>query len=1183
MLREMKLARRPLPWRTEPADTNAPRLRRISLTRTRQRTECIRMAKSILVRNPTRRWTYYVVVLVLLQSATPHLWAERTEIDLSGPGWRLLQDKDAPWENDALFLPSVQLSKLPTNPPTNGWKSLTEKTGISVSIPGTAEEYLGDGGGPSSDVKGVTWWYRQVQIPAEKSHRRMLLEFESARQRAEIYIDGKLVGYDVVGNSPFEVDLTDMGLAGKTAQLAVRITDPGGNFDWTDFGQLKWGKYTLPMNHGFCGITGRVKLVMVDDVYCADLYVQNTPAMSDVNMLLTVHNGGRSAVQRDLKVDVLDGQTVVASKRFPARDLPLGESTMTVPVSVPGATLWDTNNPKLYTARVTLVAGHLVTDEVEKRFGFRWFTVDGIGTNAVFHLNGKRVFLKTAISWGYWPTNGMFATPEMADKQIRSAKSLGLNMLNFHRCIGSPVVMEKADELGLLYFEEPGSYVAGGTDAFAQAICHEKLLRMVKRDRSHPSLIIYNMINEQWNQYSADKDDALFAIHEADLKQAHQLDPSRIILYTSAWADAGKEQRAKLHMLPFDEQLYSLGWLDSHRATGPETWLQEYYVDPPHSIGACDDVSEIVYRGEEGAISAPPQLEKIHAELQKLPRPGWDGAVYEKWYEDFAAFLDRKHLRESFPTVDAFTCAMGAVSLEHQGRRIQAQRIGNIVDGYAVNGWEAEVIDNHSGIVDCFRNPKADPAIMARYLQPLYVAVMPRSQVLHMGSELFVDFYAVNEQKVRGAHTLSIAASDGRGAQVFAKNLQVKLAGGDTFGQLLAEAVQVPSTGAPGMWTITAKLLDSDGKTIASGDDDILLIDWKSDPITGIGAVYERKPRVRDFLSNSKGLQVPAYRDDLGKLDWVVVTVPCHPDPDLIPASALRDSTGKREGLTKVFYSGQDFDQQLSSTTDATVDLDIPAGGTPDPKVGLTQNYSIRWTGSVVAPKTGPYTFAAGGDDGVRLWINDSMVIDDWSIHEYREHTSLPIQMEAGKPVRLKLDFFQGDGGAKCMLKWVPPTTEEVDPEKLFQRAANDGTTLLFLERPETWLDLITKHTHVTSQGTFTVGTDWLGGQFFARKHPLLEGLPVDCAMNWPYQRVVRRGATRFGMRLEGEELVAGAYQSWPMALGTAIGLINCGKGRIILSSLDICGALEDSDSAAEVARKMLCNYIRFASQHGEK
>lgn len=65
----------------------------------------------------------------------------------------------------------------------------------------------------------------------------------------------------------------------------------------------------------------------------------------------------------------------------------------------------------------------------------------GIGKDATLRLNGRRIMLRTVISWGYWPVTGLYATP----------------VLNFHRSIGSPVVLEKADELGLLYYEEPGT------------------------------------------------------------------------------------------------------------------------------------------------------------------------------------------------------------------------------------------------------------------------------------------------------------------------------------------------------------------------------------------------------------------------------------------------------------------------------------------------------------------------------------------------------------------------------------------------------------------------------------------------------------------------------------------------------------------------------------------------------
>ena len=114
--------------------------------------------------------------------------------------------------------------------------------------------------------------------------------------------------------------------------------------------------------------------------------------------------------------------------------------------------------------------------------------------------------LRSAISWGYWPVTGLIATPEMAEKQITTAKQLGLNMLNFHRNIGTPVVLDKADEMGLLYYEEPGSFHSGTHDPFIRTILREKVFRMIKRDRSHPSLIIYNMINEFGGRLSKDKE-----------------------------------------------------------------------------------------------------------------------------------------------------------------------------------------------------------------------------------------------------------------------------------------------------------------------------------------------------------------------------------------------------------------------------------------------------------------------------------------------------------------------------------------------------------------------------------------------------------------------------------------------------------------------------------------------------
>ena len=1097
----------------------------------------------------------------------------RLEQDLSGTGWKLWLDKDANWEHDALYLPPVNLAKIPTNPPTGGWDSLD--LGRAVSVPGTVEEYLHAGNGPDGDIKGVSWWYRRVKIPGAVTPRRLRLRFEAVRLRAEVFVNRKLAGYDVIGNSPFEVDITDLAKPGEEIELAVRVTDPGGNFDWRDSSSFMWGDYAIPMSHGFGGITGRVRLVSCDPVYVDDIYVQNTPAVTNVNVFVTVKNTTGKEVRRNIRAILAEKKHAGRSNDPPAFAaeqtnvlLAPGDNAVTFAASVAGAKLWDLEHPRLYVCEVTAGDGGRAGDRAQQTFGCRWFAPTGIDTNAMFHLNGKRIVLRTAISWGFWPINGIFPTPELAARQVRVAKEFGLNMLNFHRAIGQPEVLDEADEQGLLYYEEPGAYKAA-TGEFAEAMMREKLSRMVRRDRSHPSLVIFSLINERAASQP------LQPRERADMLAAHALDPSRTLTLSSSWASrAGKPEDIKAHLRPFDDEIHFTGWFDNHHAGGPEVWRQNLYKSPASFYNRTTNRGEIVYWGEEGAISSPPRLEKINAALAAAPNPGWDGALYREWYRQFDDFLTRKKLRGAFATVDALTTAMGAVSLYHQGRKIETLRLNDAADGYAINGWEAESVENHSGIVDCWRNPKADPAILAYYNQPLYLAVKTRSQFAQIPGAVAVDVYAINENDLHGAYTLKISARNPAGHEVFTRDVPVTLAGGDIFGELLVENVAVPVAGAVGMFRIEAVLVNAAGKAIATGRDQVLAVDWKGDQPGGKGATWEGTPLVRSFLQREKNLPADTYRDDLGRLDWVIVTrPPGEGEPVEIPAEQFES------GVTTSFYGDEMFENKLHQRNERTMDYFVADGAAPDPQVSVMENYGVRWEGKVLPPATGGYTFAAEGNDGVRLWVDGRLVFDDLATRS-RTVNRGRVALEAGKPVSVRLELWHRKGTAQCRLLWSPPEAGMPDAAKLIERVRRDGTTLLVLDRADTWMNLITNNTPAKYSGSFQIGTAWLGGQHFVRAHPLFKDLPVNTAMDWPYQAVVRSGKTRSGLLIEGEELVAGAWHCYPMNLGTAVGIIPCGRGKIIVSTLDIASQLNASDTSADVARKLLCNFIDYADGH---
>jgi len=1118
--------------------------------------------------------------LALIASCTELSKLNAKTIDLSGTGWSLWRDGQAAWENDELFLPPVDLSKVPTNAPTGGWQVLYQ--GIPVSVPGTAEEFLGKGLGPQEAVKGVTWWVKDVTIPSDtgsnKTTKKIIrLLFSAVRQRAEVFVNQKLVGYDIIGNTPFEADLTGIVKPGEKAQIAVRITNPGGNFSWQDGGCFKWGKYSIPMSHGFGGITGAVHLSVTDPIFITDLVVQNTPVPTKVNFLTTIQNttGAQSSGSAEVVIREKKSGETIFHKTIPNLTFPSGETSFSWPLSVPEAKLWDLDHPNLYEALVTVKSGGISDTTPPTSFGFRWFAPEGIGTNAMLRLNGKRVILHTAISWGFWPDNGIFPSPQLAAREIETAKAYGMNMVNFHRCIGNPISMDTADNLGLFYFEEPGAYAAGGSSPFAQELCRQKFLRMVKRDRSHPSVIIFNMINENGGGFSAQ--------NRRDMIDAHAIDPSRVLLFTSAWAGRARDPKndvAKTNMQPFDDTIHTWGWWDYHRAPGPVVWKQQFYRDPENHYGLTKNREEIVYWGEEGAVSAPPRLQLIARELKNAPHLGWDGQVYLNWFQQFEDYLNANNLRGIFPTVDDFCKALGAVSIEHQGRKFEDARICDLNDGYAINGWESELIENHSGVVDCFRNPKSDPAIMAYYDQPLYVAVKPRQQIIAYPGSVTVDFYLLNEKNLHGPQTLKIRAADSSGKECFAKDLPFTATGGDVYGQLIAEAIQIPLTTAAGMNAITASVVDTQGKAQATGHDQILSVDWKSIPITGNGAVFENNHRVRDFLKKVKGIDAPLFDDTQGKLDWLVVAKSASKEAELIPEEALLSPDGKTPGLKASFFANEKETQPLFEHTVSTLRISLLEGETPDPHVPLANGYMVRWEGFLLPPVDGDYTLTLKTHEQCRIWLDNQLDYDGENLPRGvpSPKKDFKLKLSAGKPLPIRAEMLQRRDGAGLQLVWQTPIPEKITAAQVLDRAKRDGTKVLILDRASEWLRPIGTATGVPQGETFGIGTGWAGGQFFVKDHPLFAGLPVNQALNWPYQSVL--AGDRKAFDLHGGELIAGAWQSMPMKLGTAVGTLPLGKGTLILSTLDIVSQLDNPDSSAEVARRLFCNFLNYTPKN---
>ena len=187
---------------------------------------------------------------------------QRTSFQIGDDGWALWLDRDASWKNDSLYLPPADISKITVAEPTCGWDNLfsslrpesearevvkNKTLSLKVRVPGTVEEYYWDalsnnkGLGNTGDYKGVSWWGTDFTVSREMKGKRIKIFFsEGIRQRAEVFVNRKLVGYELVHQTPFEIDVTDVVNYGSNNELAVRITDPSGNFSWGDYTGDKW-------------------------------------------------------------------------------------------------------------------------------------------------------------------------------------------------------------------------------------------------------------------------------------------------------------------------------------------------------------------------------------------------------------------------------------------------------------------------------------------------------------------------------------------------------------------------------------------------------------------------------------------------------------------------------------------------------------------------------------------------------------------------------------------------------------------------------------------------------------------------------------------------------------------------------------------------------------------------------
>ena len=175
----------------------------------------------------------------------------------------------------------------------------------------------------------------------------------------------------------------------------------------------------------------------------------------------------------------------------------------------------------------------------------------------------------------------------------------------------------------------------------------------------------------------------------------------------------------------------------------------------------------------------------------------------------------------------------------------------------------------------------------------------------------------------------------------------------------------------------------------------------------------------------------------------------------LIEASFLRpDSNSKEQGLKGEYFRGRDFagapvmtriDSRIAFRWDRGAPTDDLAarGELSNAQALAGDDFSVRWTGELLPPTSGKYELVVGANDGVRLYLDDRLIVDGWELNERVKSHSASVDLEGGRAYRIKLEYFEDIRDAEVRLSWRRPGAKEPFEEALDAARAADAVVFV--------------------------------------------------------------------------------------------------------------------------------------------
>ncbi len=423
---------------------------------------------------------------------------------------------------------------------------------------------------PFPGYHGVAWYWRDFNVPQHPDPQgRVLLRFWGVDYLAEIWLNGKKVGAHEGGETPFVLDVTDAVKPNAANRLAVRVLNPTHQpIDGIVLNQTPKQARVIPYHAGAAynagGITDSVELVLAPAVRVEDVFARADPKTGAIRVVANVRNAGEQPTAGRIEFSVAPaagGETIRSVSIEQA--LPVGDTPVEAELNVPDAHFWDLNDPYLYRITARVVVGKAdahSTSEQSVRCGFRDFRFE----DGYFRLNGRRLLLRSTHTCNHFPVGlRLPADPDLARRDLINLKTMGFNMIRFIWGGALRYQLDLCDELGLMVYEE--SFAAWPMEPSPQmdARWDRSISELIRRDRNHPSIVIWGLLNET-------NDGPQFRRAAASLPMVRALDDSRMVFLNSGrWDLQGTPQSMPPGVDVWRTKAGSEPWIAHNPLTGP--------------------------------------------------------------------------------------------------------------------------------------------------------------------------------------------------------------------------------------------------------------------------------------------------------------------------------------------------------------------------------------------------------------------------------------------------------------------------------------------------------------------------------------------------------------------------------------------------------------------------------------